>query len=89
MVAKEILMDDFPKNCVGRWSNNYTSEESMNCFGRFSNTLSLEGSLILLPKFGNVFSRTTSFILKTVFFFIHGLGKCEGVGEDSRHGLVM
>ena len=48
MVAKGILIDDFPENCVGRWSNNYTSEEPMNCLGRFSNTFASEGSPILL-----------------------------------------
>ena len=36
--------------------------------------------------FGSVFSKTTSFVLKMIIFLIHGLGKCEGVGEDSRHG---
>ena len=46
MVAKGISMDDFPENCVGRWSNNYTSEEPMNCLGRFSNTFASEGSPI-------------------------------------------
>ena len=59
-------MDDFPENCVWRWSNNYTSEELMNCLGRFSNTFASEGSPILLLKLGSVFSRT-SFVLKTVF----------------------
>ena len=68
MVAKGISMDDFPENCVGRWSNNYTSEDPMNCLGRFSNTFALEGSPILLPKFGSVFSRITSFVLKTDIF---------------------
>ena len=61
-------MDDFLENGVGRWSNNYTSEEPMNCLGRFSNTFASEGSPILLPKLDSVFSRTTSFVLKTVFF---------------------
>ena len=89
MVAKGISMDDFPENCVGRWSNNYTSKEPMNCLGRFSNTFASEGSPILLPKFGSVFLRTTSFVLKTVILLTFGLGICEGVGEDSRHGLVM
>ena len=89
MVAKGISMDDFPENCVGRWSNNYTSEEPMNCLERFSNTFASEGSPILLPKFGSVFSRTTSFVLKTVILLAFSLGICEGVGEDSRHGLVM
>ena len=80
-------MDDFPENCVGRWSNNYTSEEPMNCFRRFFNTFASEGSLILLPKFGSVFSRTTSFVLKTVILLTFGLGICEGVGEASEHRI--
>ena len=74
MVAKGISMDDFSENCVGRWSNNYTSKEPMNCLGRFSNTFASEGSPILLPKFGSVFSRTTSFVLKTVILLVFGLG---------------
>ena len=86
MIVKGISLDDFPENGVGRWSYNYTSEEPMYCFGRFSNTFASEGSPIFLPKFGSVFSRTTSFVLKNDIFLIHGLGKCEGVGEDSRHG---
>ena len=32
--------------------------------------------------------KTNIFVLK-IRFLIHGLGRCEGVGEDSRHGLVM
>ena len=32
------------------------------------------------------FRKQKSFILKTVFF-IHGKCMCEGVGEDSRHGV--
>ena len=60
-------MDDFPKNGVGRWSNNYTSEEPMNCLGWFSNTFASKGSPILLPKLSSVFSRTKSFVLKMVF----------------------
>ena len=61
-------MDDFSKNCVRRWSDNYMSEEPMNCLGSFSNTFASEGSPTLLPKFSSVFSRTTSFVLKTDIF---------------------
>ena len=89
MFVKGIAMDNFLENCVGRWSNNYTSEEPMNCLGRLSNTFASEGSPIFLPKLGSVFSRATCFILKTVILLAFGLGICEGVGEDSRHGLVM
>ena len=89
MVAKGISMDDFPDNYVGRWSNNYMSEEPMNCLGRFSNTFTSEGSPILLPKFGSMFSRIISFVLKTVILVAFDLSICKGVDEDSRHGLVI
>ena len=90
MFVKGISTDDFPENCVGRWSNNYTSEEPMNCLGRFSNTFASEDSPIFLPKLGSVFSRTKSFCFENWIFYSHvGLGMCEGVGEDSRHRLVM
>ena len=32
--------------------------------------------------------KTNTFVLK-IMLLIHGLGKCEGVGEDSGHGLVI
>ena len=68
MVVKGISMNDFSENCVGRWSNNYTSEEPMNCLGRFSNTFASEGGPILLPKFGSEFSRTKSFCFENCDF---------------------
>ena len=47
-----------------------------------------EGSPIFLPKFGNEFSRTKSFCFENrIFLFAFGLGICEGVDEDSRHGI--
>ena len=58
-------------------------------FGRFSNTFASEGSPIFLLTFGSVFSRKTRFVLKSDIFLIHGLGKCDGVGKDSGHGLVI
>ena len=81
-------MDDFPENCVGRWSNNYTSEEPMNCIGRFCKTFSSDGSPIVLPKFGSEFSRTKSFCFENwIFLLAFGLDICERVGEDSRHEI--
>ena len=58
-------------------------------FGRFSNTFASEGSPLFLSIFGSVFSKTTNFVLKRCVFLIHGLGRCEGVGEDSGHGVVI
>ena len=77
MVVKGISLDDFPENCVGRWSNNYTSEEPMSFFGRFFNTFASEGSPILLPKFGSEFREQKAFVLKTVILLTFGLGICE------------
>ena len=82
-------MDDFPENGVRRWSNNITSEEPMNCLGRFSNTFASEGT----PKFYRnsvvCFQEQIAFFFKTVILLAFGFGICEGVGEDSRHELVM
>ena len=33
------------------------------------------------------FQEEKLFVLKTIFFLTFGLGMCEGVGEDSRHGI--
>ena len=61
----------------------------MNCFGRLSNRFTSEGSPIYLPNLGSKFLRTKSFFLKTVILLAFGLGMCERVGEDSRHGIGL
>ena len=33
------------------------------------------------------FRKQKTFVLKTVILLAFGLGMCEGVGEDSRHGI--
>ena len=41
-----------------------------------------------LPKLGSKFSRTKSFCFENwIFLLAFGLGICEGVGEDSGHGI--
>ena len=40
--------------------------------------------------FGGIVSKTTRIVLKIKrCFLIHGLGRCERVGEGSRHELIM
>ena len=34
-----------------------------------------------------MFSRTKTFCFENSVFLTFGLGMCEGVGEDSRHGI--
>ena len=40
-----------------------------------------------LPKFGSKFSRTKTFCFENYIFLTFSLGMCDGVGEDSRHGI--
>ena len=46
-----------------------------------------EGSSIYLPKLGSKFLRTKTFCFENCIFLTFGLSMCEGVGEDSRHGI--
>ena len=86
---KGISQDEFPENGVGRRSNRSFRIRTM--------TVS-EGSPTHSPRrvvpyiyryFDSIISKTTGFVLKMIIFLIHGLGKCEGVGEDLRHGDGM
>ena len=66
------------------------SDENHDCFGKLTNQFASEGSPIFLPNISVVyFQEQIGFVLKMIIFLIHGLGKCEGVGEDSRHGDGM
>ena len=65
-----------------------TSDKDHDCFGKFSNQFDLEGSPIFLPNFSSEFSRTKSLCIENwIFLLAFGLGMCEGVGEDSGHGI--
>ena len=89
MVAKGISHDDFPENGVGRQPNRSLRMRTMTV-SRSSPTNSPRR---VVPYFyrhvGSVISKTTSFVLKSDIFLIYGLGMCEGVNENSGHGLVM
>ena len=47
-----------------------------------------KGSPIYLPNLDSKFSRTKSFCCENCILLAFGLGMCEGVGEDLRHGIV-
>ena len=65
----------------------FMSEGSINCFEGLSNRFASEGYPIYLSNLGSKFSRTKAFVLKTVILLAFGLGMCEGVGENLRHGI--
>ena len=87
MIAKEISHDDFPENGVGRQSNKSFLMRTMIVSG----SSPTHSPRRVVPYF---YRNSVVYILKNnkfcfencVIFLIHGLGKCEGVGEDSRHG---
>ena len=59
----------------------------MNCFGGLSNRFASEGSLIFYRNSVVCFQEQIAFVLKTLILLTFGLGICEGVCEDSRHGF--
>ena len=61
----------------------------MNYFRRLSNRFASEGCPIFYRNLIVCFQEQIALVLKTVILLAFGLGICEGVGEDSRHGLVM
>ena len=61
----------------------------MICFGRLSNRFASKGCLIFYRNSVVCFQEQIAFDLITVILLAFGLDICEGVGEDSRHGLVM
>ena len=65
----------------------FTSEGPMNCFGGLSNRFASEGCPIFYRNSVVSFREQKAFVLKTVILLAFGLGICEGVGEDSRHGI--
>ena len=59
----------------------------MNCFGRLSNRFASKGCPIFYRNSIVCFQEQIAFVLKTVILLAFGLGICEGVGEDSGHGI--
>ena len=84
---KGISREDFSNNCLGEWSNNSSWRLTHDCFGKMIQQFTSEGSPIYLLKLSSTFSRTKIFCFENDVFLAFGLGMCEGVGEDSRHGI--
>ena len=67
----------------------YQSSESAQLIyigGLFTKKIIEVGPLLISEGFPQL--KTNIFVLK-IIFLIHGLGKCEGIGEDSGYELVM
>ena len=89
MVVKGISREDILKNCLGEWSNSSSWRLTHDCFRKMIQQFASEGSPIYLPKLSSTFSRTKTFCFENDVFLAFGLGMCEGVSEDSRHGIGL
>ena len=74
MVVKGISREDFPKNCLGEWSNSSSRRLTHDYFGKMIQQFVLEDSPIYLPKLGMRFSRTKIFCFEENVFITFGLG---------------
>ena len=83
---KGISREDFPKNCLGEWSNSSSRRLTHDCFGKMIQQFASESSPIYLSKLGMRFSRTKIFCFENDVFLTFGLSMREGVGESSRSG---
>ena len=82
---KGISQDDFPENGVGRRSNRSFRMRTMTV----SESSPTHSPRTVVPYFylnSVVYFREQQVLFLKWCFLIHGLGKCEGVGEDSRDG---
>ena len=84
---KGFSREDFLKNCLGEWFNSSSWRLTHDCFGKMIQQFASEGSPIYLPKLGSTLSRTKIFSFENDVFLAFGLGMCEEVGEDLRHGI--
>ena len=79
-----ILTESCPKNCVGKIVQQFTSHGPMNCFRELPNKFtSKDCPMYLYRRVAHNYNKY--FCLEMIF--VHGLGICEGVGEDSRHEI--
>ena len=83
---KGISREDFPKNCLGEWSNSSSRRLTHDYFGKMIQQFASEGSPIYLLKLGMRFLRTKMFCFENDVFLTFGLDMSEGVSEDSRSG---
>ena len=78
---------DFLKNCLGEWSNNSSRRRTYDCSEKLSSNSPRRVVQYIYRNSVVCFQEQKAFVLKTVFLLSFGLSMCEGVGEDSRHGI--
>ena len=75
------------KNFLRELSNSSSQRRTHDCLGEISINLPRRVVQCIYRNLVVSFREQNDFVLKTVFSLAFGLGMCEGVGEDSRHGI--
>ena len=86
-IVKGISRKNFPKNCLEELSNSSSRRQTHDCFGELPSNSPRRVVQSIYQNSVVSFREQKAFVLKTIFFLAFGLGMCEGVGEDSRHGI--
>ena len=87
MVVKGISRKIFRRISLESWETIHLGGEPMTVSENYL-AIRLKGLSYRFYQYLVVcFQEEKPFVLKTVFFLTFGLGMCEGVGEDSRHGI--
>ena len=81
--------EDFLKNCLGEWSNSSSQRRTHDCSEKLSSNSPRRVVQYIYRNSVVCFQEQKAFVLKTVFFLAFGLGMCESVGEDSKHGIGL
>ena len=79
--------EDFSKNCLGELSNSSSRRLTHDCFGELPSNSPRRVVQYIYRNSVVSYREQKHFVLKTVVLLAFGLGMCEGVGEDSRHGI--
>ena len=80
-------MEDFPKNCLGEWSNSSSRRRTHDYSEKLSSNSPRRVVQYIYRNSVVCFQEQKAFVLKTVILLAFGLCMCEGVDEDSRHGI--
>ena len=80
-------MEDFSKNCLGELSNSSSRRWTHDCFGEISSNSPRRVVQCIYRNSIVSFREQKSFVLKIVILLAFGLCMCDGVGEDSGHGI--
>ena len=81
------VTEDFPKNFLGEWSNSSSRRLTHDYFGELPSNSPRRVLQYIYRNSVVSFREQKPFCFENCILLAFSLGMCEGVGEDSRHGI--